>query len=197
MTTRPMRLGSGLVPAVFLSLIAAAAPCVAQSASVSDLFGSRVTAATGVKSPFMQGDFDGDGKADAVYFVAIAPGGVKDVASNVHVVRLYDSDALDAQSTGHGVGIVLKNGAQKFLAIDFTEGATGFFDSPGWADIANWGTSPPLHSAKRTSADLKGYPCLGKAKGDVILLTDEAAIDEALAWTGKTFKICVDPNNEP
>jgi hypothetical protein len=185
---------------VSLSFIAATAPCAAQSAGVSELFGDRVQSVPGLKSPLIRGDFDGDGKADAVYFVKIAPGGDgKSVASDVHVVNIYHGHALDAQSSGHGLAIVLNNGAQKFLAVDFEQGVAGFFDAPSWADVGAWDkTSPPPHSAKRGSADLKGYPCLGKAtKGDVILLRDEAGIDEALAWTGKTFKMCVDPNNDP
>ena len=192
--------GGALVAFAALSFfVATVAPSAAQSASVSDLFGSRVTAVAGIKSPLLRGDYEGDGTADAVYFVQIAPSAPgKVVANDVHVVSLYDSEQLSAKSTGHGLAIVLKDGAEKFLAVDFAEGAAGFFDSPSWADVAGWGASPPLHSAKRNSADLKTYPCLGKGiKGDVILLTDEAGIDEALAWTGKTFKICVDPNNSP
>lgn len=186
---------------VSLSFIVATAPCAAQSAGVSELFGARVQAVPGVKSPLIRGDFDGDGKADAVYFVQIAPGGDgKSVASDVHVVSIYNGEALNAQSSGHALAIVLNNGAQKFLAVDFEQGAQGFFDAPSWADVGDWDKtfpSPP-HSAKRGSADLKGYPCLGRAtKGDVLLLRDEAGIDEALAWTGKTFKMCVDPDNTP
>jgi len=190
----------GVIPALILllSAVAAATPCAAQSANVSDLFGSRVTAVEGIKSPLLHGDYDGDGKVDAVYFVAIAPGDDKALASDVHAVGIYDSEPLNAKSSGHGVAIVLKGGTQKFLATDFEQGAAGFFDSPSWAYIKGWGSSQPLYSAKRSSAELKGYPCLGKrTKGDVIMLSDEAGIDEALAWTGKTFKICVDPNDDP
>ncbi|WP_158817887.1 hypothetical protein [Methylocapsa sp. S129] len=202
MANRAMRLRVGSVFSAFLVpcfFVATTTPCAAQSANVSELFGARVEAVAGVKSPLMRGDYDGDGKADAVYFVKIAPAGDgKSVASDVHVISIYHSEALSAQSSGHGLAIVLNNG-QKFLAVDFEQGAQGFFDAPSWADIGGWDkTSPPPHSAKRGSAELKTYPCLGKGtKGDVILLRDEAGIDEALAWTGKTFKMCVDPNNDP
>jgi len=137
-------------------LLAAVGPSAAQSAGVFDLFGPRVTAVAGLNTPLLHGDYDGDGKPDAVYFVEIAPGGPgKDVSSDVHTVSLYDSQAINAQSSGHGVAIVLKDGAQKYLVTDFEQGATGFFDSPSWADVKAWGTSPPLHSARRNAAELK------------------------------------------
>jgi hypothetical protein len=181
---------------------AAVAPCAAQSGSISELFGARVQAVAGVKSPLAHGDFDGDGVDDAAYFVKITPAGAgKSVASDVQVVRLYGGAALGAASSGHALAITLKGGAQKFLVVDFeAAGSGGFFDSPSWSDPADWIKSQtPLSTAKRGSAELKGYPCLGKqpAKSDVLLLLDAAGIDEALAWTGKTFKTCVDPTNDP
>jgi hypothetical protein len=187
--------------ALLFSLVSIA-PCAAQSGGVSELFGARVQAVPGVKSPLAHGDFDGDGVDDAAYFVKIAPAGPsKSIASDVQVVRLYGGEALGAGSSGHALAITLKSGAQKFLVVDVQAGsARGFFDSPSWSDPADWIKSQtPLSTAKRGSAELKGYPCLGKqpAKSDVLLLLDAAGIDEALAWTGKTFKTCVDPTNDP
>jgi hypothetical protein len=184
-----------------LSSVAAIAPCAAQSGGISELFGSRVQAVAGVKSPLAHGDFDGDGADDAAYFVKITPAGAdKSLASDVQVVRLYGGQGLGAGSSGRALAITLKGGAQKFLVIDLQPApAHGFFDSPPWSEVADWIKAPaPLRSAKRSSPDLKTYPCLGKlAKSDVLLLQDGAGIDEALAWTGKTFKICVDPTNDP
>jgi hypothetical protein len=181
--------------------IVGVAPCLADPANVSELFGARVEAVPGVKSPLVVGDFDGDGKADAVYFVNVAPAsGDKSLASDVHVVNFYRGHALDAKSSGRALAIALDNGAQKFLVVDFEPGSQGFFESPSWANAKEWNKDHPAppHAVKRGSADLKGYPCLGKAtKGDVLMLLDEAGIDEALAWAGKTFKTCVDPNNTP
>ncbi len=187
---------------VAIACVAAASPSAAQSVKLSELFGERVQAVAGVKSPAVRGDFDGDGKADAAYWVTIAPvAGGRTLASDVHVLRVYDGLALGPQSAGHGVAIVLNDGAQKWLVVSFqSEPNQGFFESPSWSAIASWDkTFPaPLHAAKRLSAALKTYPCLGKAtKGDVLLFRDEAGIDEALAWTGKTFKTCVDPDNDP
>jgi hypothetical protein len=186
---------------LLFSLIAIA-PCAAQSSGVSELFGARVQAVAGVKSPLAHGDFDGDGVDDAVYFVKIAPATTgRSIASDVQVVRLYGGAALGPASSGHALAITLKGGAQKLLIVDMQAGsARGFFDSPSWSDSADWIKSQtPLSTAKRGSAELKGYPCLGKlpAKSDVLLLLDAAGIDEALAWTGKTFKTCVDPTNDP
>ena len=190
------------LPSIVVALLFAAwaAPCAAQSVGVSEYFGARVQAAAGVKSPLARGDFDGEGHADEAYFVRIAPAGAgKSIASDVHVVSPYGGEALNDGSSGHGIAIVLNGGAQKFLVVNFEAAPTrGFFDSPLWSEVAAWGKTPPLQSAKRNSSDLKGYPCLGKAaKSDVLLLRDEAGIDEALTWTGKTFKICLDPNNDP
>jgi hypothetical protein len=189
------------VVALLFSLVAIA-PCAAQTGGVSELFGARVQAVPGVKSPLAHGDFDGDGVDDAAYFVKITPAAAdKSVASDVQVVGLYGGEALGAKSSGHALAITLKGGAQKFLVVDVHAGsAQGFFDSPSWSDPAGWLKSQkPLSTAKRGSTELKGYPCLGKqpAKSDVLLLLDGAGIDEALAWTGKTFKICVDPTNDP
>jgi hypothetical protein len=181
--------------------IATASPSLAQSANVSELFGARVEAVPGPKSPLVVGDFDGDGKADAVYFVKVTPASAdKSVASDVHVVNVYRGHALDAKSSGHALAIALDNGVQKFLVVDFEPESQSFFESPSWANFKEWSKQHPAppHAVKRGSADLKGYPCLGKAtKGDVLMLLDEAGIDEALAWTGKSFKTCVDPTNDP
>jgi hypothetical protein len=190
----------GAIALSWISIVGIA-PSLAQSANVSELFGARVEAVPGAKSPLVVGDFDGDGKADAVYFVNIAPGGAdKAIASDVHVVTLYHGHALDAKSSGHALAIALDNGAQKFLVVDFEPGSQSFFESPSWANFKEWSKQHPAppHAVKRGSADLKGYPCLGKAtKGDVLMLLDEAGIDEALAWTGKSFKTCIDPTNDP
>jgi hypothetical protein len=189
----------GTIVALLFSLVAIA-PCAAQSGGISELFGARVQAVPGVKSPLAHGDFDGDGVDDAAYFVKITPAGAdKSIASDVQIVNLYDGEALGAKSSGHALAITLKGGAQKFLVVDVHAGsAQGFFDAPQWANVADWiKSSAPLHVAKRRSPALKNYPCLGKLARDVLLLQDGAGIDEALAWTGKTFKICVDPTNEP
>jgi hypothetical protein len=188
-----------LVVACALTLVATIPPCLAESLGVSELFGPRVQAVAGVKHAATRGDFDDDGKTDTAWFVQIAPAGDgKSVLSDVRVIRLYGGEPLRAGSSGHGVAIVLSGTAQKFLVIDLQPAPyKGFFDSPPWSEIADWDkTSPaPLHSAKRNSPDLKGYPCLGK--GDPLLLVDGAGIDEALVWTGKTFANCVDPTNDP
>jgi hypothetical protein len=202
---RRIRLRAGDAARAFAALLfslATIAPCAAQSVGVSEAFGARVQPAAGVKSPLAHGDFDGDGVDDAAYFVKITPAAAdKSIASDVRIVNLYGGAALNAGSSGHALAITLKGGAQKLLIVDLeAESVRGFFDSPSWSDPANWTKSQtPLSTAKRSSAELKGYPCLGKlpAKSDVLMLLDAAGIDEALVWTGKTFKTCVDPNNDP
>ena len=112
---------------------------------------------------------------------------------------LFHGAALTAKSAGPDVAVVLRGGAKKFLIVDFeTPQSEGFFNSPIWSDAAGWAANPPLHGAKRGSTAAKEYPCMGKAKlGDVLLLRTEGAGDIALAWTGKSFKTCQIPGDEP
>jgi hypothetical protein len=186
-----------------LSFAAAAAPDASQPGGVAELFGNRVQVVAGAKSPLVRGDFDGDGKPDEAYFVRIAPAGEgATIAADVQMVgNLFGGQPLTAKASTNAVAIVLDGSQQKFLVVDFqADGSASFFASPTWLDVADWAKigSTPLHSKKRGSADLKGYPCLGKpGKGDVLLLRTEAGIDVALAWTGKSFKLCENPSEDP
>lgn len=184
--------------------VVSAVPGSAQSVGLSQLFGDRVQAIEGAKTPVLQGDFDGDGKADQVFLVNVVPdGGGKSIASDVRVVdKLFGGQPLGARSVGRGLAIALKGGAQKFLIVDFElPQSSGFFETPTWASAAaHWDAKRefPLKSKKRGSEDLKGFPCLGKsAKGDVILVGTESGVVLSLPWTGTSFKKCENPNDEP
>lgn len=170
---------------------------------VSQLFGDRVEAAAGAKTPLAQGDLDGDGKPDQVFLVSLASGAGKSVAADVQIIgALFGGHALGAAGGGHGLAIALNGGAKKFLVVDVQAPLSGgFFETPIWTDAAaHWDKTheSPLAIKKRGSADLKGFPCLAKSgKGDVALLGTEAGIAIALAWTGATFKTCEEPGAEP
>ncbi len=187
-------------PSIPLALAAlfAAAPACADPQTLQQMFGDRVAAAPGAKTPLAQGDFDGDGQADRIFLVTLAPAAGKSIAPDVQVVSgLFGGHAPGAGPGGHGLAIALNGGAKKFLVLDVQATLSdGFFEGDIWTVVA--AHLSPLTVKKRGSADLKGFPCLGKAaKGDVALLGTEAGIDIALPWTGTTFKKCVDPTAEP
>ena len=167
----------------------------APAANVSVLFGSRVVANARFAAPYLAGDFDGDGTADAVYLVTVLPASPKaSLAKDVTVI----GDQLGAAPLGnHGeaLAIAILNGrsGRKFLVTGYEgEGVTDYFGSPIWS------AKPiPLTLAKKGSQAFRQFREQEKRiTNDVLVIGTEAGIDTALYWNGTRYVLFA-PHEEP
>jgi hypothetical protein len=196
--TRMTKIGR-LVPftAVFALLCALAAvqATAAPPDEVQLLFGARVQASSRFEAPFATGDFDGDGKPDAVYLVTVLPQSpVNKIAGDVTVIgKLFGSKELGARGETLALAILQGDGKRKFLLTGCQgEGVAGYFESPIWS-----ATPVPLAVAKRGSTAFDEFRRQGaKVRHDILVLGTEAGIDTALYWTGKGYAL-FQPAEEP
>jgi hypothetical protein len=182
------RLG-GLAPG--LALLIALATTQAEAASpdnVSQLFGARVLAKDRFAAPFATGDFDGDGKPDAVYLVTILPqSSDHELAADVTVLsKLFGTEPLGPRGESLALAILQDGGKRKFLLTGYQgEGVSGYFESPIWS-----GTPTPLPVATRGSKSFEEFRQQEKKiRHDILVVGTEAGIDTALYWTGKSYAI--------
>ena len=181
--------------AIAALLIGLAARAVAgQPDEVSKLFGARVQANVRFQAPFAMGDFEGDGKQDALYLVTILPGSFSGIAQDVTVIDgLFGQQSLGAQPESLALAIVQEGGRRKFLFTGYQgEGVADYFDSPIWQQ------SPvPIQIARRGSKAFEDFRRQdGKIKNDFIVVGTEAGIDTALFWSGGGY-ILFQPAEEP
>ncbi len=159
------------------------------------IFGSRVSENTRFKAPYLAADLDGDGAADAVYLVSIAPASPKAVIrSDVTISsKLFQSQPLGSHAENLALGIVLAKGKRKFLITGYQgEGVSDFFGSPIWRE-----KSVPLSVAKRGSRTFLEFQRQEKhIRNDVLVVGTEAGIDTVLYWNGKAFAL-FEPSEEP
>jgi len=170
-------------------------PVDAKAEDLSSLFGSRVTANARFSAPFLSGDFDGDGTADAVYLVTILPQSAGDkLAKDVVVIdTLFGREPLGARGETLALGIVQKGGRQKFLLTGYSgEGVSDFFGSPIWGSLP-----PPIDVAKRGSKVFQTFQAEEPGiKHDILVVGTEAGIDTALFWNGQNY-VLFSPVEEP
>jgi hypothetical protein len=180
---------------VAATLLSVSFATAAPAANVSSIFGSRVAANARLPAPYLQGDFDGDGDADAVYLVTILPASPKaGFAKDVTVI----GDQLGSAPLGnHGetLAIAIQNGTngRKFLITGYQgDGASDYFSSP------IWGAKPlPLTLAKKGSQAFRQFQKQEKRiANDVLVIGTEAGIDTALYWNGSRY-VLFTPNEEP
>jgi hypothetical protein len=168
------------------SLAAAVALCFLGAAPATLGFGDRVVPVANQPVPYASADFDGDGAADTITIVSVAPG--KTMPGGVTVIsNLWHTSWHANQATLRAVAIVLGKQHRKFLIA-----APDYFDSPIWS-----GKQLPLGVARRGSKAFKEFQRQEKRiRHDVLVLGTEAGIDTALYWNGKTFAL-FEPNEEP
>ena len=171
------------------------APASAAAENLSGLFGSRVTANARFKTPFLTGDFDGDGAPDAAYLVTILPESAQDkLAKDVTVIdTLFGREPLGARGETLALAIVQKGGRQKFLLTGYDgEGVSDFFGSPIWGSLP-----PPIDIAKRGSKVFQTFQAEEPGiKHDILVVGTEAGIDTALFWNGQNY-VLFSPAEEP
>jgi len=180
--------------ALLIGLTAARA-IAGQADKVAKLFGQRVQANSRFQTPFATGDFDGDGKPDALYLVTILPGSAgQGIESDVAVIgSLFGQEFLGARPESLALAIVQDGGRRKFLFTGYQgEGVTDYFGSPIWQE------SPvPISIAKRGSQTFEDFQRQdGKIKYDFIVVGTEAGIDTALFWSGRGY-VLFQPAEEP
>src|SRR5215475_2248427 len=117
-----MRWRAGLL--MSMALLAASALGHAGSAApntVSRLFGMRVEANDRFAQPYATGDFDGDGKPDAVYLVTILPqSSGHEIARDVTVIgKLFGSAPLGPHGEALALAILQGGGKRKFLLTGY------------------------------------------------------------------------------
>ena len=146
-------------------------------------------------APFLSGDFDGDGTADAVYLVTILPQSAGDkLAKDVVVIdTLFGREPLGARGETLALGIVQKGGRQKFLLTGYSgEGVSDYFGSPIWESLP-----PPIDIAKRGSKVFQTFQAEEPGiKHDILVVGTEAGIDTALFWNGRNY-VLFSPVEEP
>jgi len=149
-------------------------------------FGDRVAPVANRPAPYLSADLDGDGVADTVTIVSIAPG--KLLPGDVMVIsNLWHTVWHANQGTLRAIAIMLGKQHRKFLIA-----GPDYFDSPIWS-----GKRLPLSVAKRGSKAFKEFQAQEKRiRDDVLVLGTEAGIDTALYWNGKTFFL-FEPAEEP
>jgi hypothetical protein len=162
---------------------------------VSALFGSRVTANARFKTPFLTGDFDGDGTADAAYLVTVLPESAQaKLAKDVTVIdTLFGREALGPRGEALALAIVQKSGRQKFLLTGYSgEGVSDYFGSPIWDSLPL-----PIDVAKRGSKAFRTFQAEEPGiKHDILVVGTEAGIDTALFWNGQSYVLYA-PAEEP
>jgi hypothetical protein len=170
-------------------------PWVSAGQDISALFGSRVTANARFKAPFLKGDFDGDGTADAAYLVTVLPESAQDkLAGDVTVIGTqFGREPLGPRGEMLALAIVQKSGRQKFLLTGYDgEGVSDFFDSPIWGSLP-----PPIDIAKRGSKTFQTFQAEEPGiKHDILVVGTEAGIDTALFWNGQSY-VLFSPAEEP
>lgn len=183
---------------IFAAILLAAAltsNAALTASAVTPLFGSRVSENTRFKAPYLTADLDGDGAADAIYLVSIAPASPSAViAPDVMISpQLFHSQSLGAHEEKLALAIVLAKGNRKFVITGYEgEGVTDFFGSPIWGE-----KSVPLTIAKRGSPAFQDFQRQEKQiRNDVLAVGTEAGIDTALYWNGQTFML-FEPREEP
>jgi hypothetical protein len=191
----PRRPAKRAIGAILLAGLAAGQALAGQADEVSKLFGPRVQANSRFKAPFATGDFDGDGKPDALYLVTILPGSAGDgFASDVSVIgSLFGQEALGARPEALALAIVQDGGRKKFLLTGYEgDGVADYFASPIWGE-----PSVPIQVAKRGSKAFEDFRQQdGKIRNDIIVVGTEAGIDTALFWTGLSYAL-FQPAEEP
>lgn len=160
--------------------------------SIPSQFGNRVSENPRFKAPFATLDLDGDGAADQVYLVSIAPGSPKATfAADVTVLP----DVFEPTPTALGnrdekiaLAVVFGKTGRKFLITDCDESAVHFFDTD---PNSIWSANPiPITAARRGSAQFRDFQKQEKRiRNDVLVLGTEAGTDIALYWNGKTFTV--------
>jgi hypothetical protein len=189
------RLRKIAIAAALLIGLAAAQALAGQPDDVSKLFGARVQANSRFQAPFATGDFDGDGKPDALYLVTILPGSAENrLASDVTVIgSLFGQEALGERPESLALAIVQDGNKKKFLLTGYEgEGVADYFGSPIWEEPA-----VPIQIAKRGSKTFEDFQRQeGKIKNDIIVVGTEAGIDTALFWTGRSYAL-FQPAEEP
>lgn len=182
-----LRRGLPICIALF-TLLAQAQGFAAPADEVSQIFGSRVEASSRFPAPYASGDFDGDGKADAVYLVTVLPASAKvKLAKDVHLIgKLFGSKPLGARGEDLALAILQGGGKRKFLFTGYLgEGVSAYFDSPMWST-----TPVPLSVAKRGSKPVEEFRQKGAPiKHDIVVVGTEAGIDTALYWTGTGYAL--------
>jgi hypothetical protein len=183
------------IAAALLIGLAAAQGVAGEADEVSKLFGARVDANSRFQAPFATGDFDGDGKPDALYLVTILPGPAgQGFESDITVIgSLFGQEPLGARPESLALAIVQDGGRRKFLFTGYQgDGVTDYFGSPIWQE------SPvPIQVAKRGSKTFEDFRRQdGNIKNDFIVVGTEAGIDTALFWSGRGY-VLFQPAEEP
>ena len=180
---------------VLVACLSVIAPVVSAAQDLSALFGSRVTANARFKAPLFTGDFDGDGTADAAYFVTVLPeSGQAKLAGDVTVIdTAFGREPLGARGEAVALAIVQKGGRQKFLLTGYEgEGVSDYFGSPIWDSLP-----PPIDVAKRGSKAFRTFQAEEPGiKHDILVVGTEAGIDTALFWNGQSYVLYA-PVEEP
>jgi hypothetical protein len=147
------------------------------------------------KAPYLAPDLDGDGHADAIYLVSIAPASPKHVISPDVTIssKLFHSQSLGAHEEKLALAIVLATGNRKFLITGYEgEGVSDFFGTPIWGE-----KSVPLSVAKRDSPAFRDFQRQeNHIRNDVLVVGTEVGIDAALYWDGNAFAL-FEPDEEP
>jgi len=175
--------------------LATARAAAGQADDVPKLFGARVQADTRFQAPFATGDFEGDGRQDALYLVTILPGSAGGgIARDVTVIDgLFGEQPLGTRPEKLALAIVQEGGRRKFLFTGYQgEGVADYFDSPVWQQ------SPvPIQTATRGSKTFEDFQRQDrKIKNDFIVVGTEAGIDTALFWSGSGY-VLFQPAEEP
>ena len=182
------------IAAALLIGLAGAQGVAGQADDVPKLFGQRVQANGRFQAPLATGDFEGDGKQDALYLVTILPGSAGGFERDVSVIgSLFGQEPLGARPETLALAIVQDGGRRKFLFTGYQgDGVADYFGSPIWRE------SPvPVQIAKRGSKTFEDFRRQdGKIKNDFIVVGTEAGIDTALFWAGHGY-VLFQPAEEP
>src|SRR5271157_1969086 len=125
------------IAAALLIGLTSARAVAGQADDIPKLFGPRIQANSRFQAPFATGDFDGDGKPDALYLVTILPGSAgQGFERDVTVIgSLFGQEPLGARPEGLALAIVQDGGRRKFLFTGYQgDGVTDYFGSPIWQE---------------------------------------------------------------
>jgi hypothetical protein len=181
--------------AAAFALLATVQAAAASPDKVALRFGSRVQASGRFAAPFATGDFNGDGRPDAVYLVTIQPQSSENkIAGDVTLIgKLFGSTTLGPRGEALALAILQGGGKGKFLLTGYQgEGVAGYFESPIWS-----ATPVPLAVARRGSTVFEEFRRQEpKIENDILVVGTEAGIDTALYWTGEGYAL-FQPAEEP